>query len=255
MKKALFYTVMFALIQIVSSTIVSAVWKLVKGGEDVQLTQNATSIIITMALFSVITMAVFLGARWCEVSRHWVRTRPWFVLFWCVIAALGALVPSSWLQEQMPELPNVMEQQFDSIMKDRLGYFVVGLFAPLVEEIVFRGAILRSLLRWTKQPWMAIAISAIFFAVAHLNPAQLPHAFLVGLLLGWMYYRTDSIVPCVVYHWVNNTVAYVMYNLYPNADLTLVDLFGSERTALMAVGFSLCLLLPALFQLNMRLEK
>ena len=88
-----------------------------------------------------------------------------------------------------------------------------------------------------------------------MNPAQLPHAFLIGLLIGWMYYRTDSIVPGVVYHWINNSMAYVMYNLYPNPEMTLTDLFGSERTVLMAVGFSLCLFLPALFQLNLRLQK
>jgi hypothetical protein len=140
-------------------------------------------------------------------------------------------------------------------MKDRWGYVSIGLLAPFAEELVFRGAILRELLRWSSRPWVAIAISAIFFAAAHMNPAQLPHAFLIGLLLGWMYYRTDSIIPGVVYHWINNSVAYVMYNLYPNPEMTLTDLFGSERSVLMAVGFSLCLFLPALFQLNMRLEK
>ena len=88
-----------------------------------------------------------------------------------------------------------------------------------------------------------------------MNPAQMPHAFLIGLLLGWMYYRTDSIVPGVVYHWVNNTVAYVMYNLYPNPDLTLVELFGTEQKVLMALGCSLLIFLPSLFQLNQRLNK
>ena len=198
---------------------------------------------------------VFLWARWAEVSRHWVRTRPWFVLFWCVMAALGALIPSSWLQEQMPELPNVAEQEFDLILKSRMGYLVVGLLAPLVEELVFRGAVLKALLRWKQNPWVGIAISALLFALIHMNPAQMPHAFLIGLLLGWMYYRTDSIVPGVVYHWVNNTVAYIMYNLYPNPDLTLLDLFGSERAVMMALGFSFCIFLPALFQLNLRLKK
>jgi membrane protease YdiL (CAAX protease family) len=88
-----------------------------------------------------------------------------------------------------------------------------------------------------------------------MNPAQLPHTFLVGLLLGWMYYRTDSIVPGVVFHWVNNTVAYVLYNIYPNPDMTLADLFGSQQHVLMAVGFSLCILIPALFQLNLNMKK
>lgn len=252
MKNALIYTVIFGAIQVVVSFMVQGVWMLVMGKGQVM---NATGMIITMALFSIITMAVFLMAKWSVVSRHWVRTRPWFVLFWCVVAALGALVPSVWLQEHMPELPNLVEGEFDMIMKDRMGYFVVGLLAPLAEEMVFRGAILRSLLRWKSNPWMGIVISAILFAVIHMNPAQMPHAFLIGLLLGWMYWRTDSIVPGVVYHWVNNTVAYILYNIYPNPDLTLLDLFGSEQKVWMALGFSLLIFLPSLFQLNQRLSK
>lgn len=252
MKKALIYTVIFGAIQVVVSFMVQGVWMLVMGKDQVM---NATGMIITMALFSIITMAVFLMAKWSVVSRHWVRTRPWFVLFWCVVAALGALVPSVWLQEHMPELPNLVEGEFDMIMKDRMGYFVVGLLAPLAEEMVFRGAILRSLLRWKSNPWVGIVISAILFAVIHMNPAQMPHAFLIGLLLGWMYWRTDSIVPGVVYHWVNNTVAYILYNIYPNPDLTLLDLFGSEQKVWMALGFSLLIFLPSLFQLNQRLSK
>ena len=252
MKNALIYAVIFGAIQVVVSFIVQGVWTLVMGKDTVM---NATGLIITMAVFSILTMAVFLLAKWSVVSRHWVRTRPWFVLFWCVVAALGAIVPSVWLQEHMPELPNVVEGEFDMIMKDRWGYFVVGLLAPLAEEMVFRGAILRSLLRWKQNPWVGIAISALLFAVIHMNPAQMPHAFLIGLLLGWMYWRTDSIVPGVVYHWVNNTVAYILYNIYPDPDLTLVEMFGSEQKVLMALGFSLLIFLPSLFQLNQRLAK
>ena len=252
MKNALIYTVVFAAIQAVVSMLVQGVWVLVMGKEAAM---NATGMIITMAVFSVLTMVVFLWAKWSVVSRHWVRTRPWFVLFWCVMAALGALVPSAWLQEQMPMLPNIVEAEFEMIMQNRWGYLVVGLLAPLVEEMVFRGAILRSLLRWKENPWVGIVISALLFALIHMNPAQMPHAFLIGLLLGWMYYRTDSIVPGVVYHWVNNTVAYILYNIYPTPDLTLVELFGSEQKVLMALGCSLLIFLPSLFQLNQRLSK
>jgi len=252
MKNAMIYTIVFAAIQVVVSMLVQGVWMLVMGKESAM---NATGMIITMAVFSVLTMVVFLWAKWSVVSRHWVRTRPWFVLFWCVLAALGALIPSVWIQEHMPELPNIVEGEFDMIMKDRWGYLVVGLLAPLAEEMVFRGAVLRSLLRWKENPWIGIVISAVLFAVIHMNPAQMPHAFLIGLLLGWLYYRTDSIVPGVVYHWVNNTVAYVMYNLYPNPDLTLVELFGTEQKVLMALGCSLLIFLPSLFQLNQRLNK
>lgn len=250
MKKALIYTLIFIGIQFVAGGLVTLAFQL-SGGNGT----GATALIITSAAASIVTVIVFLVAKWAIVSRHWLQTRPWFVLFWCVVASLGALVPSMWLQELMPELPNTAEEAFDMIMKDRLGYFVVGLFAPLTEELVFRGAILKALLQWKPNPWVGIVISALLFALVHMNPAQMPHAILVGLLLGWMYYRTDSIIPGVVYHWVNNTVAYVMYNLYPDPDMTLVELFGSQRSVLMALAFSLCIFLPALYQLNLRLKK
>ena len=119
-----------------------------------------------------------------------------------------------------------------------------------------RGAILKSLLQSPKlSAWGAIAISAVIFAIIHFNPAQMPHAFLIGLLLGWMYYRTGSILPGVALHWVNNSVAYVMYNLYPNPQMKLIDLFGSQRTVIAAVLFSLLILLPAIYQLNLRMRK
>ena len=252
MKRAIVYTLIFAGIQMLGGGLVDLAYLLIKG-DGINI--GATGLIIATALTGVATIIVFLATKWTVVSRHWVQTRPWFVLFWCVMAALGLLIPSTWLQEQMPELPNIAEQTFDLIMKDRLGYFIVGLLAPFAEELVFRGAVLKSLLQWKQNPWVGIVISAILFALIHMNPAQMPHAFLVGLLLGWMYWRTDSIVPGVVYHWVNNSVAYIIYNIYPDPSLTLLDMFGSQQKILMALVFSLCVFLPALYQLNLRLKK
>ena len=251
MKNAIVYTIVFAGIEILVGSLVLLAYQLLKGtGTEL----DAMGVIISSGLAGVVTIAVFLAAKWAVVSRHWIRTRPWTVLFWCVIATLGSLIPSSWLQELMPELPNTAEKAFDLVLKDRWGYFIVGLLAPLSEELVFRGAILRELLKWKENPWIGIIISAMLFSLVHMNPVQMPHAFLVGILLGWLYYRTDSIIPGIIWHWVNNTVAYVMYNL-TNPDETLLEYFGSQQRVLMAVGFSLMIFLPALYQLNQRLSK
>ena len=252
MKNAIIYWFVFLAVQIIAGGIIQGIYLLWKGPGAVM---DATGTILTMTLFSVATVTLFLWQKWAVVSRHWVRTRPWAVLFWCLLAAFGSLIPSVWLEEIMPPLPNIIEEELDMILRERMGYLVVGLLAPLAEELVFRGAILRSLLKWNSRPWVAIVISAALFSAAHLNPAQIPHTFLIGLLLGWMYWRTDSIVPGVVFHWVNNTVAYVLYNFYPNPDLKLIDLFGSQQHVLMALGFSLCILIPSLLQLNLRMRK
>ncbi|MBP5425190.1 MAG: CPBP family intramembrane metalloprotease [Prevotella sp.] len=252
MIKAIIYTLVFGVIQALMLPLIGAIQRLM--GMEVSQ-QNATNMIIAMTASSIVVLALFLYFRWAEVSRSYVQSRPWATLFWCALAAMGAIIPSQCLQELMPKLPNIVEEEFDMILRDRWGYFAIGLLAPVCEELVFRGAVLRALLRWTPRHWLAIAISALLFALIHANPIQMPHAFLIGLLLGWLYYRTDSIVPGIVYHWVNNSIAYVVYNFYPDPQMELIDLFGSQRTVAAAVLFSLLILLPALYQLNLRLRK
>ena len=253
MKKAISYTLIFIGIQIIGGAVITNLWSLIAGNSD----KTAAMLITTTGVIGLLTIVIFLWTRYAEVSPTWLRTRPWTVLSWSVIAALGALIPSAWIQEQMPELPNIAEQEFGTIMGTPWGYLVIGLLAPLSEEIVLRGAILKELLKSEKlSTWTAIAISALFFALVHMNPAQMPHAFLIGLLLGWMYYRTGSILPGVAYHWANNSVAYVMYALYPDPDMKLIDIFkGSEQHVYMALGFSLLILLPALYQLNLWMRR
>ena len=82
-------------------------------------------------------------------------------------------------------------------------------------------------------------------------------ALLMGLLLGWMYYRTGSILPGVVLHWVNNTVAYAVTILLPASnDMTLSQLFGGNQTSvILSIVFSLFIFLPAIYQLNMRMKR
>ena len=253
MKKAIIYTLVYFAIQQIASFIVLGVMMLIEG-KTVQMT--APIIIVSMALAAAVTLGLFLSLKWAEVSRSWMQTRPWVVLVWCCVAALGSIIPSVWLQEQMPELPNWLEQQFDMIMKDRWGYFAIGILAPVAEELVFRGAVLRALLSWSKNHWGMIALSALIFALVHGNPAQMPHAFLIGLLLGWMYWRTGSIIPGVAFHWANNSIAYLIYNIYPNPDIKLIDIFkGSEQHVLMAIGFSLLILMPAIYQLHLWMKR
>jgi membrane protease YdiL (CAAX protease family) len=253
MKKAISYTLIFIGIQIIGGAVITNLWSLITGNSD----KTAAMLITTTGVIGLLTIVIFLWTRYAEVSPTWLRTRPWTVLSWSVIAALGALIPSAWIQEQMPELPNFAEQEFGTIMGTPWGYLVIGLLAPLSEEIVLRGAILKELLKSEKlSTWTAIAISALFFALVHMNPAQMPHAFIIGLLLGWMYYRTGSILPGVAYHWANNSVAYVMYALYPDPDMKLIDIFkGSEQHVYMALGFSLLILLPALYQLHLWMRR
>ena len=258
---AIAYVLVFLFIQVVSDYLVLAVNKLISDEPTEGLTPLAT--IIALAIFTLVSVALFLKMKWAEVSRNYIMTRPWFTLFWSVIAALGAIIPSAYMQELMPEWPDAIQQMIEQsaqqlmgIMNTPGGYAVICLLAPIGEELIFRGAVLRKLLEWKPEHrWLMITFSAVLFAVAHMNPAQIIHPLLIGLLLGWMYERTGSIIPGVAYHWANNTAAFLLARLYQAPDITVTQIMGSQSRALMAVGFSLLIFIPAIYQLNVWMKK
>ena len=93
------------------------------------------------------------------------------------------------------------------------------IFAPLFEEWMCRGVILRGLLNYEHKggelsqrprgmsPALAIVISALFFAAIHGNIWQGVTAFAIGCLMGYVYYRTGSLKLTILMHCVNNTFA------------------------------------------------
>ncbi|MBR1468621.1 MAG: CPBP family intramembrane metalloprotease [Prevotella sp.] len=265
------YLVAFLLLQTLATMLVAAGWVLYQGEPLKTALQSSLDhlqnfngqsmiFIIASACASLLTIVVFLLARWSPFSRTYIRTRPWTALTWIVLLGCGTIIPSIWLQEKLgAELPPEMLKMLEYVMKHPAGYLVLAILAPLAEEMVFRGAILRELLgRFHRQwHWIPILISALLFGAVHGNLAQFFHATLLGLLLGWMYYRTDSIVPGLVLHWVNNTIVYVATNLLPQASgSTLLELFGgNQRAVWLALGCSMCIFLPSLFQVALRLRK
>lgn len=205
---------------------------------------------------NLLVVLLFLSLRWAVVSNRYLLTRPWDVFLWAAVMALGTIIPSEALNDALGvEMPEEVAKVFMNIARSPLGYLCIGIIGPLTEELVFRGAILRVLL--PKGQLMAIVLSSLLFALAHGNMAQMPHAFLSGLLLGWMYARTGSILPGFVVHLVNNTVAFLLLRLAPdNPDARLVDLLqGDYMQVLLYVGFSLLVFLPALWQLHLRMKK
>ena len=84
-------------------------------------------------------------------------------------------------------------------------FLQIAIFAPVIEEVLFRGIILRGFLGNYK-PKMAIFLSALFFGLVHMNVPQFVSAFTIGLFLGILYYRTQSLLLCIAVHALNNGI-------------------------------------------------
>ena len=116
-------------------------------------------------------------------------------------------------------IPNTLEDTFLDMSSNPLGIISMALLAPILEELLFRGAIQGYLQKVCKKPWSAIIISSLIFGVVHMNPAQIPFAFLLGMMFGWLYYRTGSLLPGIVGHALNNTIAGINMIIYGNATI------------------------------------
>ncbi len=234
------YLVIFLLSQVLSTLCLSQV-----------ISDKATALTYASGLSSLLTIIIFVATRWARVGTGYVRRRPAALLMWVAILAVALILPSQFLEAKIPtDMPDYLVQMLREMMNHKVGYLVVAIVAPVAEEMVFRGAILRRLLDIGGHRWTAIVMSSIIFGAIHGNLAQFTHAFVMGLLLGWLYVRTSSILPGLVVHWANNTVAYAICMVFEErADAGMDELFSGNMTLMYAsIGVSTMVAAVALWQ-------
>jgi hypothetical protein len=88
----------------------------------------------------------------------------------------------------------------------------VCVLAPVLEEMLYRGIVLRGFLeRYSRGN--AIFGSAVFFGAVHLNMYQFLLGVALGSILGWLYERTRSLIPCIALHAAYNSGTLVLAGL------------------------------------------
>ena len=122
------------------------------------------------------------------------------VLYWLIFQVIGT-------KDVSAEARQLTDRATDPL-SIVLVFLVVGLGAPLAEEIFFRGFAQRIFGRRIRAAW-AIVASAAFFAASHVQLLQFPALFLFGLVLGYMAWRFRRLGPAIWAHVGFNTVTAV----------------------------------------------
>lgn len=84
--------------------------------------------------------------------------------------------------------------------------FSVCIFAPIVEEVIFRGILWYPLEKYLSSN-VALALTSVLFACAHVDLLHAIAVFPLGVLFGILRKRTGSIWPAMIAHAANNTMA------------------------------------------------
>ncbi len=158
-----------------------------------------------------------------------------------VAAAVGSLVVGffpSYIAQLLTEwLPPFLQLGTLDLIEDgllhggwgsRLLLFsAVVIAAPLFEELIFRGFLWDTFSRSLPQ-WAVWLLTSLLFAAIHGDPVQATAVFWTGLFIGWLRWRSGSIWPAILAHFVNNSLAVIA---------TALGADGQDETPLLlAVG-------------------
>lgn len=174
------------------------------------LMNNGWGYLVTIAV-GLVVLRLWQGKQFFRQTL-WTRGKPMTLGdFMCLLALfLGGQFAFSLIATVLETLFNLFGLSLMSSIEsatmsaDSFSMFLyAGIGAPIAEELLFRGLVLRKLEPYGKR--FAIVMSALVFGVFHGNLVQIPYAFLVGLVLGYTALEYN-ILWAMVLHMINNLV-------------------------------------------------
>lgn len=201
------------------------------------------------AIFLSIT---YVKTKWKFIVDHLLNPISLMVLILSVLLFLFMVPFTEYVTSIVPtegipileELYKVMSGHFESMFSNNYrkitGFITVCILAPIIEEILFRGIILRGLLQYGASPIMAIFLSSFLFGLAHLNPWQFLGAGILGAIFGYVYYRTQSLWLPVFLHALNNCISFFFLMKYNSMDVNVTDVDSSTSVTIFFILGLIC---------------
>ena len=158
--------------------------------------------------------------------------------------------------EKIIPAPPWFWELFSNIFKSDFGWWgafmKVAIVAPVVEELIFRGLIFQGFRR-NYNKFVAVIMSALLFSLFHLNPWQMPATFVLGLLLGWLMIRTNSLILSILAHSINNLLVLLTVTYWQQINTYAFFLMEKkEKLVLSGMIALLSLILIHFLSLNFR---
>ena len=218
MKKSILLVLLYLLIQTIAggflALLITQWW-----GASVEF-----AMVVALLAADIIMAGILIQKGYASDSRLIHPTTASFIS-WTLVAGISAIFISDFIASLTDFLPNWLESTFSNMEGSWLGVLAIAIIGPILEEMLFRGAVTTELLK-RYSPQKAILFSALIFGIFHINPAQVLNAFLLGLLLAWLFYKTRSLIPGILIHILNNSLSVYFTQAFPEAD-TLSDIMGS----------------------------
>ena len=204
-------------------------------GIGYKVPDHKMTIAITAQALADIAIAIHLIlAHDVTLNKKTLSPLSWKAVAACLLLIIGMGFWTNFIVELL-DLPNLNEDIMIEMMRSPIGMFSIAILAPVVEEMLFRGAIQSRLTAKWKNPWWGIAVASLLFGVIHGNPVQIPFAFITALALGWVYWLTGSLLLPILMHFVNNASAVLLFWCSDqDYNSTMTDIFGTTGAFVVA---------------------
>ena len=203
---------------------------------------SSNGVAVGMLLSSLVTIGHLLVFKYVRISKGFLHEVKRNVLvlstlfIGCMMIAFNII--AVWLG-----LENNFQREIEQMLDSGTGIISIAIIGPVLEELLFRGAIQGTLLHFFNKPWVAIVVASLLFGAIHGNPVQIFYATCMGIGFGWIYYRTGSLLPAIVGHIVNNSLAVISNHLYgPTATEEIVNSTTADITTVIVAAICAALL-------------
>jgi len=222
------------------------VWTLISLLQGNDAATGMISIMGICLLFSNLLMGYYLyKKRYFGLDRQtWSFKSPLKMILLCIALVVSYNILFDLFSTYVP-LPNLFSDTFADLSTSILGILIVVFIGPVLEELLFRGTFIPLFLR-NMEPWKAILLSALIFGIIHGNPVQVINAFFIGLLLGWLYYKTASLIPVILIHILNNGFSMFLMKYFADVD-SVKELVGPASYRYWVLGGALLFMICLLF--------
>ncbi len=209
---------------------------------------DASMLVSYPSMFLFVAILAWVKGRKANSVKS-VLDRPvegfnWYLFPLVMVLTFAASFVCDILNSLLPEMPEYLQQALASATEGNfwLNLISVAVMAPLLEEWLCRGLILRGLLKDGTRPVVAILVSAAFFALIHGNIWQALPAFVIGTLFGYVYYKTGSLKLTILMHFTNNFTSLMMSRVDEIGDTdSWIDVMPVECYWVLFVFFALSL--------------
>ena len=114
---------------------------------------------------------------------------------------------------------------------------IIALLAAVSEELLFRSVIQKALIKLFKNAHVAIIVTAVIFSAFHGDLFGFVPRIILGLMLGYMFWFSGSIIPSMLMHFVNNATIVMLYYLNTRGFIDIdVEKFGQTDNVILILS-------------------